>query len=204
MKKSSLFTLFIGAIFVVIVAEVMVDGYLQAPAALVKTEGGANVLRPPTQQSQQPRVDVAPQVAGSSSITASLLQKAGLQDYKLQSVTYGGNLLDRIAFASLNSVPIFESHLMKNDIVQVASFYELDAGTAATAREVYDLLKLKATAEVGAILNETNSFGEASFYVNYYQIPEKVFVVFRKGGRVFALTYNKDLHGAMTKLMASL
>jgi hypothetical protein len=45
MKKSSLFSLFVGAILVVVVAEFMVDGYLQVPASGdASSTGAANVV----------------------------------------------------------------------------------------------------------------------------------------------------------------
>ena len=214
MKKSSLFTLFVGAILVVIVAEVMVDGYLKTPASLNgKKDGAANVLQTPSAavltgaQKQSASQQAIPQQAGDASvgsISAALLQKAGLEKYVLRVAPYAGKLLDKIDFPALNSVPVFESHLMKNDVVQMASFYEFDASSAQATQEVYDLMKLKCAAEVGAILNETNSFGDASFYLNYYESPERVFVVFRKGLKIFAFTYVKELHGAVGKLIGLL
>lgn len=196
MNKFTLFTLFLSSIIVVIVAEIMVNEYLRTPYSL---EAAANIFQAQqTVQSTGTGTTQAKQAVAvsSGSLSPALLQKAGFQNYTFQSVPYAGKLLDRIAFADLNFIPTFESHLMKNQVARVASFYEFNPGSLQSAKEVYDLIKQKCTGEIGVILNETNSFGEASFYVNYFEFPEKVFLVFRKGTKVFAFTYNKELHSS--------
>ncbi len=135
------------------------------------------------------------------SLTAALLQKVGLQNYSFQEAPYSGKLFDTIPFQDLSFVQTSESSLNKNQVVQVASFDEFNPGTVESAQEVYDLVKEKCIGETDGIVNETNNFGEQSFYLNYFQHTEKVFLVFRKGTRVFAFRYDKDLHDAMTKLI---
>lgn len=204
MNKFTLFTLFLSSIIVVIVAEIMVNEYLRTPYSL---EATANIFQAQhTVQDAGTGTTQAKQsvVVSSGSLSSALLQKAGFQNFTLQAVPYAGKLLDRIAFADLSFIPTFESHLMKNQVARVASFYEFAPGSLQSAGEVYDLIKQKCTGEIGVILNETNSFGEASFYVNYFEFPEKVFLVFRKGTKVFAFTYSKELHEEVGKLIGLL
>ncbi len=207
MNKFTLFTLFLSSIIIVIVAEILVNEYLRTPYSL---EGAANIFQ--AQQADSPSQQTATAAQGSSqavaassgSLSIELLQKSGLQDYTLQSQPYGGELLDKIPFTDLNFIPTFESHLMKNQVARVASFYEFQPGSIQSAQEVYNLLKQKTSSEVGVILNETNSFEDQSFYVNYFEYPDKVFLVFRKGTNVFAYTYSKELHPQITKLIGLL
>ncbi len=204
MNKFTLFTLFVSAIIVVIVAEIMVNEYLRTPYSI---EGAANVFQAqqaPASSQQAPATSSQNQQVSSGSLSTSLLQKAGFQDYTLQAASYNGKLFGTIAFADLNFIPTFESHLMKSGVAKVASFYEFDPSSAQSAQEVYDLIKQKSSAEVGVILNETNSTGDGSFYVNYFEYPEKVFLVFKKGSKVFAFNYDKALQGAMTRLIGLL
>lgn len=212
MNKFTLFTLFLSSLIVVIVAEIMVNEYLHTPYSI---DGAASVFhaqqdsQSPTQQAVTSNISASSGTVLSADVSAEslsqgLLQKAGLSNYTLQAAKYAGKLLDRISFNDLNFIPTFESHLMKNQVVRVASFYEFNPGSAQSAQEVYDLIKQKCTSEIGVILNETNSFGEHSFYVNYFEYPEKVFLVFRKGTRVFAVTYGKELHASMATLIGLL
>ncbi len=206
MNKFTLFTLFLSAIIVVMVSEIMVNEYLRNPYSL---QSAANVFEASTTQQDGMQTtglhssSTSQEQVAAGSLSPALLQNVGLQDYNLQTVPYSGKLFGQVAFNDLNFVPSFESHLMKQ-VANVANFYEFNPGSAQSAQEVYALVKQKCTAEVGVILNETNSFGDGSFYVNYFEYPQKVFLVFRKGTKVFALVYNKELHGIMTKLIGLL
>lgn len=217
MNKFTLFTLFLSSIIVVIVAEIMVNEYLRSPYGL---DGSANVFHAQTattsQQtqtgtSQQNTQGAAGHVAtgtatgqGSQnlagSFSADAFMKAGIHDLTLQNVPYDGKLFGKIPFADMTLVPTHQAHLAKNGVARIASFYEFNPGSELSAKEFFDLVKQKCGAEVGVILNETNSYGDASFYINYFEFPDKVFLVFRKGTRIFAFNYGKELHGSITKL----
>jgi len=204
MNRFTLFTLFLSTIIVVIAAEIMVNEYLRPYG----TDGAANVFQsqqtstPPSANQNQTAASTSNPAAGS--LHADMLPKAGLQDYTLQTAQYGGKLFGRLALNDLSFIPTFESHLVKNQVARVASFYEFSTGSEQSAKEFYDLLKQRCSSEIGVILNETNSFGNGSFYVNYFEFPDKVFIVFRKGTRIFAFNYTKELHGSMTKLVGLL
>lgn len=208
MNRFTLFTLFLCSIVVMIVAEIMVNEYLHTPYSL---EGAANVFgsdqknaSPQTQQVDQKSADLKPLTNDKTgTLNAQIFQNAGFGDLRFQSQNYGGKLMDRIAFTDLNFIPTFESHLLKNQ-TRVAGFYEFNPGSSQSAQEVYELVKQKCSREIGVIINETNSYGESSFYVNYFESPEKVFLVFRKGGKVFAFTYAKDFHKSMEKLIVGI
>lgn len=200
MNRFTLFALFLSSIIIVIVAEILVNEYLRPPYAM---DGAANIFQ--TQATtQQSGVQSPSAGASDASLTASVLKQAGVPDAELQTAAFSGKLFGRIALTDLGAVKGVESHLTKNQAAKLASFYEFSPGSEQTAKELYELLKQRCQTEIGVILNETNGFGDASFYVNYYEFPEKVFLVFRKGTRVYGFSYNKDLHEAMKKLIGLL
>lgn len=204
-NKFTLFTLSVSIIIILIVAEIMVGEYLPSQ----QVSGSADVFRAHQTQVQTPATSLplvgsSQQTGSVGSLSSALMQKAGLGDYVFQSNPYGGKLFDRIAFADLSFIPTFESHLVKNQSSLVASFYEFNAGSIDSAKEAYALIKQKSAGDIGVIINETNSIGDGSFYVNYFEFPEKVFVTFRKGMRVFAFTYSKDLQKGISKLIGLL
>jgi hypothetical protein len=200
MNKFILFALFLSSIIIVIVAEILVNEYLRPPYAM---DGAANVFQ--TQATtQQPAGQNAAATASEASLSASILQQAGVPGAELQTAAFSGKLFGRIDLTNLGAVKAVESHLTKNQAARLASFYEFSPGSEQAAKEFYELLKQRCQTEIGVIINETNGFGQSSFYVNYYEFPEKVFLVFRKGTRVFGFNYNKDLHEAVTKLIGLL
>ncbi|MFO0780493.1 MAG: hypothetical protein U0519_01170 [Candidatus Gracilibacteria bacterium] len=218
MNKFTLFTLFLSSIIVVIVAEIMVNEYLRSPYGLDGTTSLFHAQQAATQQvqpssSQQNASGTASGAAtGAStstspvsqhlagSFTAAVFMKAGIHDLTLQNIPYDGKLFGKIPFADMTLVPTYQAHLAKNGVARIAGFYEFNPGSELSAKEFFDLIKQKCGAEVGVILNETNSYGDASFYVNYFEFPDKVFLVFRKGTRIFAFNYGKELHSSITKL----
>ena len=105
MNKFTLFTLFLSSIIVVIVAEIMVNEYLRTPYSL---DAAANIFQA-QQTVQNPGVGSTQGAqttpVSSGSLSSDLLNKAGFQHFTLHPATYGGKLLDRIAFADLNFIP---------------------------------------------------------------------------------------------------
>ena len=213
MSKFTIFTLFVSSIIIVIVAEIMVNEYLKTPYSLEVATNIFSAATPetplvePTQQAVAAPVIQTDQptiVAPAAFLTQAMVSQAGFQNLALKSVPYSGKLFDRVAFKDLGTVPTFETQLVKNEMVKDAGIYEFHVSSQTLSKEVYGLMKGKCAAEIGVILNETNSFGDASFYVNYFEVPERVFLVVKKGDNVYALTYGKELHASIQKLISLL
>ncbi len=137
-------------------------------------------------------------------ISPELLEKAGFTNTTYKLISFGGKLFDRIDISNLNFLNILRYDFLENDISKVLSFYQIKANDAATAKEVYGLIKAKSGAEIGVIVNETNQFGEASFYDNFIDYPERVFLVVKKGNNVYSLSYQKELHPRVQMLLSLL
>jgi len=212
MSKFTLFTLFLSAIIVVIVAEIMVNEYIKAPYNL---DAEANIFSASPAQGTQPLSGAAgtsallqtqqSQLVSPQNINLpSLLAKAGLQNLELKAEPFSGMLFDRIPLKDLSFLSASEYHLIKNGTIKEAVIYSFPASSDELAREIYGLLKDKCSTEIGIIINENNQFGDTSFYVNYFEYPERVFLVVKKHDTVYALTYGKELHGSIQQLLSLL
>lgn len=134
-------------------------------------------------------------------ITFSMIIKAGFAQTTLQRAPFTGVLFDTIDLQNSLSVPVLQQNLLKNNVARAATFYEIHLQNKEMAGEVFSLIKQKAAAQAGALLNASNGFGEGSFYINYLDNTNHAFLVVKKGSSVYALTYVKDYHPYIAKLI---
>lgn len=203
MSKFTLFTLFLSATIVVIVAELLVNEYIRYPG--LQKQVTASVFHAPAVTSTQEETagtDVPDAVMGNVSFT--LINEAGFKEISLQRVPFNGILFELIDLRDFNSVPIVTQNLLKNNRIKVGTIYEFAAGSRLLSREIYQLLKDKAGKIIGSSLNETNSFGDGSFYLNPVEHPDSAFLVVKSGDSVYALAYLKDYHAQVSNLLVQL
>ncbi len=203
MSKFSIFALFLSATIIVIVAELLVNEYIKYP------EGhnllAANVLQ--TGVAGNTQADATPgtqaQTDGSF-FTFSVLSGAGFKNVSLQRMPFNGIMFESVDLRDFKSVPVTVNNLLENNREKIAVFYEFRAADVPLSKEVYAFLKDKSSKLIGATINETNSFGEGSFYINYIEQRDSVFLVVNGGDNVYALTYRKDLHPLISKVLAQI
>ena len=203
MSKFSIFTLFISATIVVIVAELMVNEYVKYPG--MSKNLAASVMQAQNAANSEPITgDITQQEPVVSAITYATVSKSGFKDFSLQRVPFNGILFESIDLRDFKSVPVEVNNLLENNRKQVAAFYEFRAGSRMLSSEVYGLLKEKSGKLIGAAVNVTDSFGEGSFYVNFVERPASAFLIVNMGDNVYALTYLKDLHPMIKNLLAEI
>jgi hypothetical protein len=212
MSKFSIFTLFLSATIVVIVAELLVNEYIKYPE--VQKNIAANVLSDSTGTVPGAAIKPGGTAAAAtkaasaeipavpkSKITFELINTAGFTGVTLQVTPFNGILFESADLRDFNSVPVILNNLLLGNRQKIASFYEFKTGNSALSDEVYRLLKEKCGKLLGAIINNTDAFGEASFYVNYSDHPDSAFLVVKTHDTVYALTYQKDYHPLIRKLL---
>ena len=220
MSKFSLFTLFLASIIVVIIAELLVNEYIRDPYG---SHLQANVmqagLQTPTQDPGGEAAYYSQQTVTAAPVTNQLpaeqkpsgqydlisfetIKAAGFNNYEiLQIVPFNGSLFDSINLSDFKSVPVIQNNLMQNNRSKIATFYEFQAKNASLANEVYLYLKDKSRNQIGSTVNETNSFGTASFYINFLDRADKAFLVVKQKENVYALAYLKEYHPLVKQLI---
>jgi len=203
MSKFSLFTLFLSATIVVIVAELMVNEYVKYPA------GGKNLSASVLQSDMAPvpapeKAVATTQEQAADVISYALISAAGFKDSSLQRIPFNGIMFESLDLRDFKSVPVTVNNLLENNRKTVATFYEFRANSRMLSTEVYRMLKDKSGKLIGAAVNEGNGFGEGSFYVNFVERPGNAFLVVNTGDNVYALTYLKELHPMIKSLLAEI
>ncbi|GEM_PF-1552644 len=221
MSKFSLFTIFLSSVIVVIIAELLVNQYVKDPYSERQLQ--ANLLNAQlTQESQQAMqfsksgqpVQNPSQVSSNASsqstkrykvIGFETIKEAGFKDYDiLQVVPFNGILFENIDLRDFKSVPVIQQNLMQNNRVRMAVFYEFQSGDGVLANEIYRYLIEKSRSIMGATVNETNQFGNGSFYINFLDRKEYAFLVVKQKENVYALSYRKDYHPLIKQLISLL
>lgn len=221
MSKFSLFTIFLSSVIVVIIAELLVNQYVKDPYSERQLQ--ANLLSAQaTQESQEKTPSVQPdssvQDPSQASSNASnqstkrykvigfeTIKEAGFKDYDiLQVVPFNGILFENIDLRDFKSVPVIQQNLMQNNRVRMAVFYEFQSGDGVLANEIYRYLIEKSRSIMGATVNETNQFGNGSFYINFLDRKEYAFLVVKQKENVYALSYRKDYHPLIKQLISLL
>lgn len=93
---------------------------------------------------------------------------------------------------------------LKNGEALEGVIYELKALDEVMAAEIYQLIKQK-TIEYNEIsVNETNKYGDGSFYINHVQKPNEVFLTIRIKNKIYAFAYSRPSHENIVKLISLL
>jgi hypothetical protein len=203
MSKFSLFTLFLSATVVIIVAELLVNDYvkypqpkIQATASVLQADGAASAGNTVAATEGQDAIQ------DSGTITFEVVSAAGLKDVSLQRTPFNGVLFESIDLRDFKSVPVIANNLLRDNRKRIASFYEFPCESRLLGKEVFGLLKDKSGKLVGASVNPTNEFGEGSFYINFVERQEYAFLVVNGGDHVYAVTYLKELHPLVKNVLA--
>jgi hypothetical protein len=210
MSKFSILTVFLSATIVVIVAELLVNEYAKYPlpsnsikANVLAEETVANTSQTQT-TTQEPAAKTVPAATNNepkAKITFELINKAGFTGASLQITPFGGILFESVDLRGFKSVNIISNNLLVNNRDKIASFYEFKAGNKALSDEIFKMLKEKFGGLINAGINDTNTFGDASFYVNFSERPNDTFLVVKADNDVYALTYKKEYHPNIKKLL---
>jgi len=203
MSKFSLFTLFLSATIVVIVAELMVNEYVKYPAGGKNLSASVLQTETATVPAAGVSTDSTQEQAGIG-ISYALISAAGFKDSSLQRIPFNGIMFESLDLRDFKSVPVTANNLLENNRKTVATFYEFRANSRMLSTEVYRMLKEKSGKLVGAAVNEANGFGEGSFFINFVERPGNAFLIVNTGDNVYALTYLKELHPMIKSLLAEI
>jgi|WetSurMetagenome_2_1015567.scaffolds.fasta_scaffold156942_2 hypothetical protein len=202
MSKFSLFTLFLSATVVIIVAELLVNDYVKP--SQVKGQVNASVLQSDVASTSNSSQTAADTEAPDGLFNFSVVSAAGFKDVSLQRTPFNGVLFESIDLRDFKSVPVTVNNLLQNNRKRIATFYEFSSQSPMLGKEVFTMLKEKSGKLIGATINPSNEFGEGSFFINYVERPEFAFLVVNGGDNVYALTYLKELHPLVKNVLAQI
>ena len=128
------------------------------------------------------------------------VRSAGFANAYLESEPHNGYLFKTIYLDDLNDTEA-NKYIIKNNETPVAKVYTFQFGPLSNVDSVYSILKTRATEGLDIEINETNTFGEASFYMNDSRRQNVAFLAVKVGGVVYGFSYPKEYHPQVTNLV---
>lgn len=136
-----------------------------------------------------------------TTIMEEVLARNGEDSISIESIyPLHSKLFNTIDLIDFHFIP-YENFSLRQGSNLVGEWWIFEAENGDLAQEIYTLIREKSSRELEISVNETNSYGEASFYDNFSSQPESVFLVVKKGRNVYALTYVKGLHDFMKQAL---
>ncbi|HCW32915.1 MAG: hypothetical protein UT55_C0035G0008 [Candidatus Peregrinibacteria bacterium GW2011_GWE2_39_6] len=145
-----------------------------------------------------------PNPAPSAQITTTLLQNLNITSPRLETDNYEGLIYGfwdtQKAFNSYTILrhKIFSEDNYLSTIYEIQTLNEIE--TFSAYQILYDLAQNSATGTI----NETNSYGNASFYFNHSTKTNTVFLTFQTKNTIYALEYAPNYHSSMRELIENL
>lgn len=164
-----------------------------------------NVPAPTPQTPQAFPVDstdtqVAATPAGK--ITEALISQAGFTGVLTEKHFDGKvfQLLD-ITKTPVSSIGYFEETV---NGAPVTSVTEIILPDEIRALQMYVLLQNKTKTYIDLSLNETNAYGDRSFYINHAKKPDEAFLTVKIGKTIYCFAYVKSYHPQIKQLISLL
>lgn len=139
----------------------------------------------------------------SSVRVRTLLPALSIEGVQLKNLNYPGKMFQIIETESLDAAEIAYG-VFQLESGTIGSMYELRFRNELRAEEAYTLIKAQAASFEGIETNETDQFGESSFYINNIVKVNEVFVVFHQDNYIYAFAYKKDYHEVFKAFFAVL
>jgi len=139
-------------------------------------------------------------VSGNVYLRDEQIKSAGFVGGYLEKETFDGLLFKTVPIDNLLDVTI-EKTVIRSETALLAKVYIFKVGLNANANEVYELLKLRASQGLGIVINETNEYGVASFYMNDPARPNTAFLTVRISGLIYSFSYPKPYHSQIKNLI---
>lgn len=142
----------------------------------------------------------APKYTPNVYLSEEQVQSAGFKDATLEKEESDGFLYKTVYVSDLFDV-VMEKVAVKSGEELMARVYVFKVGPNSKADEVVNVLKLRADDLKGVEVNETNEFGDRSFYMNDSGRASTVFLTVKFGSMIYGFSYPKDYHSQIKNLI---
>lgn len=159
---------------------------------------------PPRESSDLPQsiFITPPQAPVSSLITEERIRSAGFSG-KFEEKQFSGKVFQLLDIMNI-AVEGVSFYQVSQEEVPVVSITEIALRDEIRALELYSLLQNKTKPYIDLALNETNAYGDRSFYINHAKKPEEAFLTVKIGKLIYAFAYVKGYHPLVKKFVQSL
>lgn len=152
-----------------------------------------------TAQSAVPPTVIPPP---SATITQELIRQADFSG-SLSEKAFNGRIFQLLDITK-NPVDGMSLYEISENGVAVVSITEIAVRDEIRALQLYMLLQNKTKPYIDLSLNETNAYGDRSFYVNHAKKPDEAFLIVKIGKMLYSFAYVKSFHPQVKKLIVLL
>jgi len=146
----------------------------------------------------------SPLITVLASINLEMVSNAGFKNADLLAKEFNGLIFDNYDISEYQDDEDIK-YTLKEGLENAGTINELIYPSKEIAQGVYAHLRDKMTKENSPYkVNETNQYGEASFFANNKQESNFVFLVVKLGARLYTLHYPAKNHNKMKNLLQSL
>lgn len=138
----------------------------------------------------------------SSTVTQTLLLEAGFNG-KIKEDHFNGKVFELLDITRF-PVEAISFYKILLDAGPVVSIVEIRLQDEIRALQLYSLLQNKTKPYIDLSLNETNAYGDRSFYINHAKKPNEAFLAIKIRNMIYGIAYVKVFHPEVKKLIQSL
>ncbi len=132
-------------------------------------------------------------------IREDMLRSAGFASATLEEEPHNGFIFKTIYVADLPDTEVLK-YQVKSGETLLAKIYVIQIGPEASVSEVYEVLKVRAAEGLDIEVNETNEFGNNSFFMNDARREGVAFLAVRFGPLLYGFSYPKEYHSQIKNL----
>ena len=126
-------------------------------------------------------------------LTNEQIQNSGFTGAYLEPEDFDGFLYKTVTVGDLYGINV-DKYSITNGQQSYAKVYVIRPQDIGTVGELYSVLKVRASEGLEVEVNETNTFGDASFYMNDLRRQHVAFLTVRMGATMYGFAYAKDYH----------
>lgn len=128
------------------------------------------------------------------------IKSAGFREAYLEEESHGGFLYKTVFFGDLVDMDVDKVAVRSSDEL-MAKIYVFKVGLSSDRDAVFEVLKVRAKESSGVDVNETNDFGNGSFYMNDSRRTNVAFLTVKIGELIYGFSYPKEFHSQVKNLV---
>lgn len=208
MNKFTIFTVILAISVITVTADLALrDYYSQDGQTSVLRQDDAlpqddiDYTEPESEAKLEPQVEVKTEIIPQpkSLINENIIKSAGFtESFKEQQ--FNGKLFQLLDITKnpVDAVYLYQVSASDSPIVSIT---EIALRDEIRALQLYYLLQNKTKTYIDLTLNETNAYGDRSFYINHAKKPDEAFLTVKIGNRLYSFAYVKSYHAQVKKLI---
>ena len=215
MQRLTVFFIGAGITIVVVTATLLGLKYMarhNTEVATVKTQDtvvesdkpeGTSDVNLDIGEKDTPQIIDTPAFNPLASINEEKVKKAGFLDPTLKVGAFPGTIFDKIDFSEYNDDEHLQYQILESNI-NSGIITELVFPDSEITDNVYEILKSQIFGNPIFTVNETSQYGDKSFFANNAEEKNSVFLVVKKGNRLYTFHYPARNHNKIKNLIGLL